>query len=371
MKTKIFLTTIALLFPLFTFAKNNFDAFNAYRWNRHNHDKKKIAIDTSDWYEWWYYKVYDPKTGAAFFFTYGVVNPWDDKGTLGGTRAIVQVGNFDTKNLTEKIYPLNQFSARYDATEVMIGNNLATDKRIYGQYTDDTGQNVSWDLHLDKQWTFDAMAWGMRARKVSGIYWYPAQASATMSGWINFHGKIYRFDSAPAYQDRNWGQSFPKWWTWLVSNHFKNSPGTALAAGGGVPKIFNKVAGPAGLCIGLFHNGKEYAFRTTHGDTIKFDIRWGVWEIQAENHQRQRIEISAYAPREKFMNLPFYTPRGEVFNDYEALTGQLKVKLYERQYVGSKWKLITELETDAAGIEWGSPDPLDFESLFSFGVTLN
>ena len=59
------------------------------------------------------------------------------------------------------------------------------------------------------------------------------------------------------------------------------------------------------------------------------------------------------------------TPQGQIFNDYEALTGRINVKLYK----GSK--LIADLETDSGGIEFGSPaggaGPRDigFDDLFS------
>ena len=33
----------------------------------------------------------------------------------------------------------------------------------------------------------------------------------------------------------------PKWWTWIVSNKFENSPDTALAIGGGQPVTFGSI----------------------------------------------------------------------------------------------------------------------------------
>jgi len=54
---------------------------------------------------------------------------------------------------------------------------------------------------------------------------------------------------------------------------------------------------------------------------VNFTINWGKWEVSAENGSNQRIEISAYAPPEKFMMLPFESPQGATFYDYEALLG--------------------------------------------------
>ena len=48
-----------------------------------------------------------------------------------------------------------------------------------------------------------------------------------------------------------------------------------------------------------------------------------------------------------------------MFNDYEALLGHIQVKLYKGA------KLIADLETDEGGIEFGSSEKADFETLFS------
>jgi tocopherol cyclase len=214
---------------------------------------------------------------------------------------------------------------------------------------------------------FDAM--GSSVKLTSDIYWYPAQASATMNGWVKLDGVTYTLTDAPGYQDRNWGNGFPKWWTWLVSNNFKNSPGTILAAGGGEPKVFN-TAYLKGLCVGLHYNGKDYAFRTFEGNSIKFDISWGKWEVDASS-STSRVTISAYAPPDKFMMLPFMSPQGSTFYDYEALMGSMTVKVYERSSILSQWKQVgDDLVSDTAGIEWGTPTPVSFTNLYKASVHL-
>jgi tocopherol cyclase len=182
--------------------------------------------------------------------------------------------------------------------------------------------------------------------------WYPAQASAHCSGSILSKGKLYQFTNAPCYQDRNWGSSFPLWWTWIVSNHFKNNPGTALAVGGGRPKYFDTHFPLQGVDVGLKHKGVVYDFRPNDLDNVKINISFGKWEVTA-NNSTNKVEISAFAPKEKFMDLVFTTPTGELFHDYETLSGEVTVKLYKRE--SFQWKLIDTLYSDAAGIEYGEP----------------
>ncbi len=342
----LLLLFIALIAPISH--AEEFDPYNVLQWKQG---------DSGDWYEWWYYKVVEPETGEAFYFTYGVVNPGKANG-----KGILQVGSFGQKVVAEQQVPLAQFSASRSDTDVRIGANTATDKRITGSLKQDDGEKNSWDLSFEKDWKFLAMGWGMQTPDISNIFWYPAQASASATGTVHFRGKTYSFVNAPAYQDRNWGRSFPDWWTWMVSNNFEHSPGTTLAVGGGKPRVFNGPALFSGLCIGLRYQGEEYVFRTTDGNVVTFDIKWGKWEVSATNGYGKKIEISAYAPPEKFMLLPFSTPLGKTFYDYEALTGDMTVKL--SSWTGFSWKTIATLVTHQAGIEWGSPDPVGMERIF-------
>lgn len=326
------------------------DPYNTLIWDRSSR---------GDWYEWWYYKVVLPGTSEAFYFCYGVVNPWDVKQTRPASRAFVDMGSFGAGEIVSRTYAPGEFAAASDRTFVQIGDNVATDRALKGRLRTRDGEEVSWDLSLKKDWGFNAMGWAMSQGWFSNIFWYPAQAGATMSGRITYRGKTITLDHAPAYQDRNWGSGFPRWWTWLVSNHFKNSPGTVLAAGGGQPKIFPGTELLQGVSIGLRHKGREYVFQPTNGDSVKMNVRFGKWEVSARNVRYERIEISAYAPPEKFLLLKFMTPQGLVFNDYETLLGRIRVKLYR----GSR--LIADLETDEGGIEFGSHEKADFEGLFS------
>lgn len=312
-----------------------------------------------DWYEWWYYKVTVPGTDQAFYFCYGVVNPWDREQARPASRSYVSAGNFAEGKTHERTFPVKSFSAGAAETYVKVGENLATDRALKGRLALSGGEGFSWDLSLEKDWAFNAMGWTMYLPGISNIFWYPAQASARMSGTINYRGRVFTLSGAPAYQDRNWGRSFPKWWAWLVSNHFSGSPGTVLAGGGGLPRVLGGVDFPNAMGIGLRHNGREYAFRPGSGDSIKLDIDYGNWKVLASNHKGERIEISAWAPEEKFLLLRFMAPQGKEFYDYEALKGSIKVKLYKDN------SLIADLETDEGGIEFGSGEPQDFHALFA------
>jgi len=67
------------------------------------------------------------------------------------------------------------------------------------------------------------MGWSLNNYRMLNIGWFPAQADAVCSGRITSGSKTYEISNAPCYQDKNWGTSFPKWWTWVVSNKFENN----------------------------------------------------------------------------------------------------------------------------------------------------
>ncbi len=338
---------------------DSFDAFNSFRWNRSNELAGNGRVDSSPWFEWWYYKVVLPETGESFIAVYGVVNPWDKNYTEKATRAYATFGDFTGRTVSEQKYPLDDFSAAYDRVSVRVGENLGTDKRAQGHIVGEDGWEASWDFSIDHRWTFNAVSW-VTGSGITNIEWYPAQADARCSGFFVSGGKRREFVDAPCYQDRNWGHSFPKWWTWIVSNHFNENGDSALAIGGGKPKVWGADTPIEGVAIGLKHKGVEYTWRPNDFDRVKTEVSFGKWDVAAEN-TTHRIEVSAWAPPSSFLDLQFTTPDGQLFHDYETLTGKMTVKLFERSgRFGRTWSLLDTLTTDAAGIEYGSREKLDF-----------
>jgi len=362
--------TIFLYLALFvlTFSAEAFDEYNSLRWNRKNHEANNGKIDTGPWFEWWYYKVVLPETDDSFYFVYGVVNPRDREEVAEASRSYVGVGNFKEQTIIDSVYSVSDFNASYKKTFVRIRQNFATDTRITGTVMDKDKKPVIWNIKIKPVWKFNAMGWSMHVPELCNIYWYPAQADALFSGEIFFKGKLYRFENAPGYQDRNWGRSFPDWWTWIVSNNFTGHPESALAIGGGRPEILNNFKPVDGVEIGLKHRGKIYAFRPNDFDRVNVNIDFGVWEVKAQN-LFYKIEVSAWAPPGEFMDIQFLTPAGEIFHDYETLTGTLDVKLYRRDK-NFNWELFEILHSEYAGIEYGSRDVYNLNQLFSEQRTL-
>ncbi len=355
------ITVLLVFFSLFHF--NAYSAQDISQYNHYQWDGK-----SQNWYEWWYYKTVIPETNESFYFVYGVVNPADTKQERKATRSYVGFGNFNEKTIITNHFNVNDFNANQNQLSVQIGNqnkNFALENHIQGDLIDDK-HHVHWNIQIENKWSFNAMGWGMFIKNLLNIYWFPAQASAVMNGEIIYDNKVYKLENAPAYQDRNWGVGFPKRWAWIVSNQFKDSPGTSLAVGGGKPKVFNFIAPLQSVVVGFNVHGKEYAFRPNSGSIIHTEISYGKWNVKAKNIHGDQIEILATAPKEKFMCLKFMTPQGDEFNDYETLTGNVKVK-----FKAKNDKIWTNYDSSFAGIEYGTFESEGLSSIYNSSLNFD
>jgi len=344
-----------IAFPGYSYVSNSeVDKYNTYQWH---------GREGEGWFEWWYFKLIDPQTKTPFYFVYGVVNPWDTKGTNPASRAFVNFGNFSTHTQITQNFKVGEFEARKDITFVRIGQNIATDKQMIGRISDEKGNVASWNLKIKKVRGWNAMGWGLSS-KLFNVWWYPAQMDAKVSGTIEMNGQVFKIENADGYQDRNWGTSFPKWWYWLVSNSFRENKKSSLVSGGGFAATRNGNRLPTAILLGLYHEGEMYEFRSSDfGNLIDYDFQMGQWDITAVK-PGFKIKVHATCEPEELMDLVFVTPQGESFHDYETLTGSLTVELFKRELFG--WKKMTTLHSDdQTGLELG----LDHEYDGAFRVS--
>ena len=312
------------------------------------------------WFEWWFYKFNIPDTDESFCFVYGMINPSKKSGQNSNKGAYVKFVNFKKKEFYEHNFDICDFSASKNETLINIGSNIAKANKISGNLSTKEGDLIKWEINIRNKWAFNAMGWGLYLPIATNIFWYPAQADAVFSGKITYKDTVYNFENMPGYQDKNWGKSFPAWWTWIASTNFTDNPNSALVVGGGRPKILNFKEQLDGVTIGLRHKDKIYSFRPNDIDQMNVDVSFGKWEIVAWNI-KHKIKISAWAPPEKFIDLAFKSPDGNVFHDMETLNGEVKVELFERRFLSKKWVPIDTLHSNCAGIEYGT---WDIENIF-------
>ena len=341
--------TCALLSILFlsSAAFAEVDPYNTYQW-----DGK-----TNQWFEWWYYKVLDPQTNHSFYFCYGVVNPSTTNSPSPHARAFVSFGDFEQNLILKTEVPSNQFKASATSPFIQVGPHLATDQLLSAAFSDQ-GHHVQWLFSIEKKAGWNAMGWGLPERGFFNIYWHPAQMDAAFQGTLDIDGKHYLFQNADGYQDHNWGTSFPRWWFWIASNSFVENPESSFVGGGGNAESPLGFPLPTALLLALSHEGQLYEFRSSEPEYVfNWDMHLGQWEITASNASHM-LKVSAQSDPAQMMDLPFLTPEGKTFHDYETLNGNLHIELYKRKFFGYAWEKMIDLSTDnSAGLELGLDNP--------------
>ncbi|MCC6751929.1 MAG: hypothetical protein IT371_30020 [Deltaproteobacteria bacterium] len=302
------------------------------------------------WFEWWYYKAVVPATGEAIFAAYGVVNPTDVAGRSGASQAFLIFGAPRRKLLLVERLPVRSFEASSSSTYVRVGRSHATACRAVGEVAGQ-GHRARWDLGFATRWRFPATGWVSWFPAASNIHWHPAQADARVSGVVELDGERLELVGAPGYQDHNWGSSFPRYWLWIACNTFADAPETALVVGGGLPRAMRRVEVGSVVCVGLRHEGRVHAFRSTDLHGTRVEPLPGGWRVEASDGRR-RITVEARAPLEAFLPIELDTPDGGRFVNYETLAGDLQVRLEERSRV-LRWRKVVELSSRQAGLEIG------------------
>ncbi|MBI3018337.1 MAG: hypothetical protein HYY61_00360 [Deltaproteobacteria bacterium] len=329
------------------------DPYNTYQW-----DGK-----TNQWFEWWYYKVLDPQTHHSFYFCYGVVNPSTTESVSPHARAFVSFGDFQQNLILQTEVPLETFRASTTTPFIQVGPHIATDQALSASFLD-SGHHVQWLLSIKKKMGWNAMGWGLSERGLFNIYWHPAQMDASFQGILDIDGKHYIFKDADGYQDHNWGASFPKWWFWIASNAFQENSESSFVGGGGHAQTPLGFPLPTAILLGLHHEGQLYAFRSSEPEYIfDWDMKLGQWDISAFNTS-YKLKLHAQADPSQMMDLPFLTPEGKTFHDYETLNGNLHIELYKRKFLSTSWEKIANLSTpNSAGLELGLEEkvPATFE----------
>lgn len=323
-------------------------------------------------FEGWYYRVTLPERQDSFAFMYSIEDPGRPSPYRGGTAQVYGPGG----NCLCRSFPdVDRFwawrqgmglghwrrsqalgSARYLPAEqfdrwVQEGYQVTpTDHQ--GCFTDPgSGQTVRWHYRVEPIY-----GWGPPDRPQQSTAgwlsflpifepgWQILMAHGLASGWIEWQGKRYTFDRAPAYAEKNWGGAFPQKWFWLQGNSFLGEPDLALTAAGGRRKVLGRPESVA--MVGLHHRGQFYEFVPWNSEVYWLVKPWGYWHLWAMN-DRYQVQLTGETTRPPTpVRAP--TEEGMVFCCQDTLHGSLSLELRQRS-----GNLILQASTDLAGLEVG------------------
>ncbi|XGV95113.1 MAG: tocopherol cyclase family protein [Leptolyngbya sp. BL-A-14] len=175
--------------------------------------------------------------------------------------------------------------------------------------------------------------------------WQILMAHGFATGWIEWNGRRYDFENAPAYSEKNWGGAFPQKWFWLNCNSFAGKSDLALTAGGGRRGVLWWMESVA--MIGVHYRGTFYEFAPWNAE-VHWEIQpWGDWRMWAENSQFT-VELTGTTDRP---GTPLRAPtaNGLIFACRDTMLGHITLRLHDRQ----RHTLLLEAYSDRGGLETG------------------
>ncbi|KAK8523374.1 hypothetical protein V6N13_113315 [Hibiscus sabdariffa] len=357
---------------------------------------------TRQFFEGWYFKVSIPERKQSFCFMYSVENPafrkkltpletlqhgprftgvgaqilgaydkyicqyTEESPNFWGRRHELVLGNTFVANKASqpprKEVPPQEFNRKvlegFQVTPLWSQGSIRDDGRTY--YAE-TVKTARWEYS-----TRPIYGWGdVRSKQKSTAGWFAAfpmfephwqicMASGLSTGWIEWDGERFEFQDAPSYSEKNWGAGFPRKWFWAQCNVFEGARGgiTLTAAGGlwqrpGLTETFENVA-----LIGVHYDGIFYEFVPWNG-VLNWEIaQWGYWNIAAENTTHM-VEIEATTTDSGTTLRAPTVEAGLAPACKDTCSGDLTLKIWEKNAGGSKGKLILDVKSDMAALEVG------------------
>lgn len=326
-------------------------------------------------FEGWYYRVTLADCGQTFAFMYSIEDPIGGKSHSGGaaqvlgpddeyvcrtfpdvtkfwaSQDVLALGHWGKTHLNiEPIYLLPKEFTRH-----VSEGYQATAKLNQGFIQDPaTGFYCRWQYEIQPIYGWgnqnslqQSTAGWLSFLQIFEPGWQILMAHGLASGWIDWNGKIYQFQNAPAYGEKNWGGAFPQKWFWLNCNSFDGEPDLALTAGGGRRGVLWWMESVA--MVGLHYQGKFYEF-VPWNSKVTWDIQpWGRWQMTATNLEYE-VELTGTT---HLPGTPLRAPtaNGLQFCCRDTMQGKLNLEL--RQIRGKYPLVILQAHSYLCGLEIG------------------
>lgn len=290
---------------------------------------------SKSYFEGWYFKIVDATEGSAFAFIPGI-----SMGQNGEQHAFIQV--FDGKRCTSEYIRFNAdaFKPSEENFDIQLAGNQFSAKKM--------------TLHLPNikgQLTFENTTPWPKMLGAPGIMgWYSfvpfmqcyhgiVSLNHTITGSLNINGQDVNFTGGKGYIEKDWGESFPRGWIWLQTNHFNDENMSLIASVAHIPFLGSHFIG---YIVGFWFRGKLYRFASYTGAKMNAEIVDNQIFLRfkdAKNH----LDIIATKAGTGSLIAPLHGDMTGKVN--ESLQAVIEVKFYE------KGKLIFEGKGRNAGLE--------------------
>jgi tocopherol cyclase len=287
------------------------------------------------YFEGWYFKIVDNTEGYAFAFIPGI-----SMGQNGECHAFIQV--LDGKRCTAEY-------VRFDA-DSFVPSDQSFDIQLAGNQF--STQKMTLDLpQIKGELTFENTTPWTKMLGAPGIMgWFSfvpfmecyhgvVSLNHTIKGSLTIQGQKIDFTGGRGYIEKDWGQSFPRGWIWLQTNHFDDPDMSLIASVAHIPFLGSHFIG---YIVGFWFQKKLYRFATYTGAKMKTQIIDNQIFLSFKDGKNQ-LDLTATKAGTGSLVAPLQGDMTGKVN--ESLQAVIDVKFYERG------KLIFEGKGRNAGLE--------------------
>lgn len=283
-------------------------------------------------FEGWYFKLVDRAENNIYAVIPGV--SFDEQ---GGAHCFIQLLN--GKEATSRYFWYDISSFRYSRKhfQIWVGQSYFSGDRVELNLSEE-GAGISGSLSFK-----GATPWPSTLLSPGAMGWYAfvpfmecyhgvISFDHEIQGGLKIAGRDVDFSGGRGYIEKDWGRSFPYYYSWAQSNHFEKPGASIMVSIANVPwrgKSFD------GFMVGFLYENRLHRFTTYNGarlrnldvkqQSLKADFATAKHLLQVEAHKSKDAPLAA--PRLGSME-------GRIA---ESMTSEVRVRLSRlergRQYV--------------------------------------
>lgn len=219
-----------------------------------------------NYFEGWYYKLVDKEGKNSFALIPGVAFD-KDKNAHAFVQIIDSIGH-DTDYFK---FDISKFRFSQDTLDVSVENNHFKKSSISVDLKNEQNSVIG-DLEF---YDIEAFPKTIFRPGIMGPFSF-VPTMECYHGVVNIHQKIrgslmindklVDFTGGYGYIEKDWGKSFPKWWVWMQSNHFKQTDVSLMFSIAKIPWLKTHFTGFLSF---LKIGARIYLFATYTGAKIK------------------------------------------------------------------------------------------------------
>lgn len=296
---------------------------------------------SKNYFEGWYYKIVDKDESNSFAFIPGIAYDRDKNG-----HAFIQIIDSCHYKTEYFKFPISTFAYSQKTLDVVIKNNRFT-KNSMDINLPDRDYPVIGSLSF-----YDIESFPKKITRpgIMGPYSF-VPFMECYHGVVNIHQKIkgrlminnkeVDFTGGYGYIEKDWGRSFPKWWIWMQSNHFKKENASLMFSIAKIPWLKNHFTGFISF---LKLEDKIYLFATYTGASIEhLEYKNGTIEILVRD-KKYSLSISGEYNESGILKAPKNGLMDRKIS--ESISSTVKVVLKDKNE-----KILFEDEGKNAGLE--------------------